>query len=163
MNPTILLYIQVGVFFILEACLFSWYIWPKIKTLSFYSAAIPMLAVSVLRISALNFINPYIAVNSPAAFAVPAAYGDLISAVIALIALIAVKKRNGAAVALTWAYIIFGALDLGYTFLLGLQYSLADHVGAFGLLISFQLPAVIIALIALIVVTLKNPKDKGVM
>ncbi len=48
----------------------------------------------------------------PEAFAIPAAYGDLLTGVLALIALIALRTRWGGAPALVWLFNIIGTVDL---------------------------------------------------
>jgi len=48
----------------------------------------------------------------PDAFAIPAAYGDLLTGVLAFLALIALRSGWGAAVALVWLFNIVGTVDL---------------------------------------------------
>ena len=48
----------------------------------------------------------------PEAFAIPAAYGDLLTGVLALLALIALRMRRGGASALVWLFNIVGTVDL---------------------------------------------------
>ncbi len=48
----------------------------------------------------------------PGAFATPAAYGDLLTGVLALIALIALRTSWGGAPALVWLFNIIGTVDL---------------------------------------------------
>ncbi len=48
----------------------------------------------------------------PDAFAIPAAYGDLVTAVLALLALIALRTGWVGAVALVWLFNIVGTVDL---------------------------------------------------
>src|SRR5262245_14890520 len=53
----------------------------------------------------------------PAAFAVPAAYGDLIAALLALVALAAL--RSGVGIPLVWTFNLWGTADLLYAFYQG--------------------------------------------
>ena len=48
----------------------------------------------------------------PAGFAVPAAYGDLASGVLALLAIIALRRGWSGAVALVWVFNVVGTVDL---------------------------------------------------
>ncbi len=48
----------------------------------------------------------------PAAFAIPAAYGDLVTGVLALLALIALRTGWVGAVVLVWLFNIVGTVDL---------------------------------------------------
>ncbi len=48
----------------------------------------------------------------PAAFAIPAAYGDLVTGVLALLALVALRTGWAGALALVWLFNIVGTVDL---------------------------------------------------
>ena len=66
----------------------------------------------------------------PAAFAQPVAYGDFITAILALLALATLGTRTGTA--LTWVFNIFGTADLLFAFYLGSRISLPDTPGLLG-------------------------------
>ena len=66
----------------------------------------------------------------PATFAQPVAYGDFISAILALLALATLGTRTGTA--LTWVFNIFGTADLVFAFYLGSRISLPDAPGLLG-------------------------------
>jgi len=53
-------------------------------------------------------------------FAAPAAYGDEIAALLAIIATIALSKRVAGATALAWLFNLWGTADLLYAFYQGL-------------------------------------------
>ena len=59
-----------------------------------------------------------VAPELPAAFARPAAYGDLIAAVLALFALAGLESRLG--IGLVWVFNLWGSVDLFYAFYQGL-------------------------------------------
>ena len=54
----------------------------------------------------------------PGAFARPAAYGDLVAAVLALLALVGLQSRLG--ILLVWVFNLWGTADLLYAFYQGL-------------------------------------------
>jgi hypothetical protein len=66
----------------------------------------------------------------PAAFAQPVAYGDFISAILALLALATLGTRAGTA--LTWIFNVFGTADLLFAFYLGSRISLPETPGLLG-------------------------------
>jgi hypothetical protein len=66
----------------------------------------------------------------PAAFARPVAYGDLTSAILALLALVTLGTRTGTV--LTWIFNIVGTVDLLLAFYLGSRISLPDTQGLLG-------------------------------
>ena len=62
-------------------------------------------------------VKGVVAPELPAAFAVPAAYGDLIAAVLALLALAALHSAVG--IPLVWVFNLWGSADLLYAFYQG--------------------------------------------
>jgi hypothetical protein len=83
------------------------------------------------RFLGLAFLIPgVVSPDLPAAFARPAAYGDLISAVLALLALSALGTRAGSVTA--WGFNIFGTADLLFAFFEGARISLPDTQGLLG-------------------------------
>jgi hypothetical protein len=66
----------------------------------------------------------------PAAFAQPVAYGDFISAILALLSLATLGTRTGTA--LTWVFNFFGTADLLFAFYLGSRISLPETPGLLG-------------------------------
>src|SRR5262249_16774203 len=56
----------------------------------------------------------------PSAFAVPAAYGDLVAAILAIAASVALFKRWSFSILLVWLFNVWGAADLLLAFYHGL-------------------------------------------
>ncbi len=75
-------------------------------------------------------------------FADPAAYGDLIAAVLAFLAIFAIRLKSNAAVPLIWIFNIWGLLDLLYAVVMGLQYTQDGDLGA-----AFWIPSTIVPLL----------------
>ena len=79
----------------------------------------PLLLLHSFRFIGLAFLVPgIVSPNLPSAFALPAAYGDLIAAVLALFALAGLQSRLG--IVLVWVFNLFGSADLLYAFYQGL-------------------------------------------
>ncbi len=89
------------------------------------------------------FLVPGIAAQPlPDSFAIPAAYGDLISALLALLALIALRTGRTWALVLVWIFNIVGTVDLLYAL------SHADAVpdlGAAWYIPTFWVPLLLVA------------------
>jgi hypothetical protein len=83
------------------------------------------------RFLGLAFVLPgVVSPELPGAFAQPVAYGDLITAFLALLALITLG--TGAGTVATWVFNIFGMTDLLFGFYLGSRISLAATPGLLG-------------------------------
>jgi hypothetical protein len=79
----------------------------------------------------LAFVVPgVVSAQLPAAFARPAAYGDLATAVLALLALATFGTRTGTAPA--WIFNMFGTADLLFAFYQGNRISLSNTPGLLG-------------------------------
>ena len=107
------------------------YIWPALRERSNTENLKPILLLHGFRFLGLAFlVKGVVSPELPAAFAEPAAYGDLISAVLALLALATLGTRAGTVV--TWVFNTFGTADLLFAFYLGSRISLPDTQGLLG-------------------------------
>jgi hypothetical protein len=94
------------------------YIWPALRGRSRPDALRPILVLHSFRFVGLAFLVPgVVSSDLPAAFARPAAYGDLLTTVLALLALPLLHRRLG--IALVWAFNVIGSVDLLYAFYMG--------------------------------------------
>jgi hypothetical protein len=97
------------------------YIWPRLRTLERDDAILPLLLPHTFRFIGLSFLVPGVVSPSlPSAFAVPAAYGDLIAVILAVAASIALFKRVSVASPLVWLFNVWGAADFLFAFYQGL-------------------------------------------
>ena len=90
------------------------YVWPRLRILNRDDALVPLVAPHMfLRFIGLSFLVPGVVSPSiPAAFAVPAAYGDLVAGLLAIAAVLALSKRKHWAIPLVWIFNVWGAADL---------------------------------------------------
>jgi hypothetical protein len=66
-----------------------------------------------LRFIGLSFlVRGVVSPSLPAAFAVPAAYGDFVSGLLAIVAVLALSRRVRWAIPLVWIFNVWGAADL---------------------------------------------------
>jgi len=66
-----------------------------------------------LRFIGLSFLIPgVVSPELPAAFAAPAAYGELVAGILAIIATVALSRRVSWAIGLVWVFNVWGAADL---------------------------------------------------
>ena len=107
------------------------YIWPALKERPSPENLNPILLLHGFRFLGLAFVVPgVVSPDLPAAFAQPVAYGDLIAAMLALLALTTLGTRTGTV--LTWVFNAFGTADLIFGFYLGSRISLPDTPGLLG-------------------------------
>src|SRR5260370_11064942 len=104
------------------------YFWPPTRELPNPENLKPILMLDGSRFLGLAFLVPgVVSPDLPAAFAQPVAFGDFITAILALLALATLGTRT--VTALTWVFNIFGTADLLFAFYLGIRISLPDTPG----------------------------------
>ena len=120
------------------------YVWPALRRLRRADALRPLLVLHAFRFVGLAFIVPgVVSPDLPAAFARPAAYGDVIAALLALVALAGLRTRFGTL--LVWVFSIWGSADLLYAFYEGNQGGLqVGRLGATYFLVTFAVPLLLI-------------------
>lgn len=90
------------------------YVWPRLRIMRRDQALLPLVAPHMfLRFIGLSFLVPGVVSPSlPAAFAVPAAYGDFVAGIVAVIATIGLAKHASWAIPAVWLFNVWGAADL---------------------------------------------------
>jgi hypothetical protein len=126
MSNLAILGITVGLSFISFGLIAKWYVLPWIRGVSPENALTPLLLGHSFRFISLSFL----VTETPAAFAIPAAYGDMMTALLALIAVGALRSRWPVAGFLVWLFNIFGTLNLLLGFYQGL--SIPIDIGLLG-------------------------------
>jgi hypothetical protein len=80
----------------------------------------------------------------PPAFAYPAAFGDLLAAVLAIAAIPAVAKQTRSARLLVWIFNVEGTLDLLVAIVLATVYDASAHMGPAYWIPAFWVPALLV-------------------
>jgi hypothetical protein len=97
-----------------------WYWSPRLAPLPLPDALTPLLLLHLTRVLGFTMLVPgVIDADLPRSFAVPAAYGDLIAAVLALSAIAALRMRLRSALAVAWIFSLEGIGDLVNAFIQG--------------------------------------------
>ncbi len=122
------------------------YIWPRLRTLGRDNALLVLTVPHAFRFVGLSFlVLGVVSPALPAAFAVPAAYGDLVAALLAVSASIALSRRAFFAIALVWLFNIWGTSDLLFAFYHGQLIRLdASMLGAAFFIPTVLVPALLI-------------------
>jgi hypothetical protein len=118
------------------------YIWPELRLRPRAEALRPLLILHSFRFIGLAFLVPgVVSPDLPPAFAHPAAYGDVIAAVLALFSLLFLPSAAGVAAA--WIFSLWGLADLLNAFYQANHAGLlAGQLGA-----AFFLPTLIVPLL----------------
>ena len=89
------------------------YVFPKLANLKPQTLLLPILLLHAFRHLGLMFLTSGATyAGIPPQFAYPAAFGDLLAALLALVAIFALVRNAGSARFLVWVFNVEGTLDL---------------------------------------------------
>src|SRR5258707_14060377 len=112
MDPIVLFGIQFTLSLVAYALIAFWYVAPRLSRLPREVALAPLLWVHTFRIVGGTILAPgAVDAGVPMDFRGMSGYGDLATAFLALVALIALRARVRVAIALVWLCVIVGMLD----------------------------------------------------
>jgi len=122
------------------------YLWPALRRQSRADGLRPLLLLQSFRFIGLAFLVPgVVSQQLPEGFARPAAYGDLIAALLALLALATLRSRFG--IAMVWVFNLWGTADLLFAYYQG-RVGVGVEPGQLGA--AYFIPAVIVPLLLVV-------------
>jgi hypothetical protein len=164
LDPTVLFGIQFTLSLIAYALIAVWYVAPALSGLPREAALIPLLFVHVFRIAGGTILAPgAVAADVPSDFRVMIGYGDLATAVLALLAVIALRSKFPGAVALVWLCLIVGTADTVNAIIQSERFSVFTYsLGVNWVIVTLYVPALLVSsiLIFLQLVRRSQPKSK---
>ena len=151
--------ISIAFSFLAWCIVWARYVWPVLRRQSRVDAMQPLILLHCFRFVGLSFLVPgVVSPDLPPAWAIPAAYGDLIAAVLAVLALAVLK--SGVGIALVWVFNLWGSADLLYAFYRGNQVGLEPgQLGAAYFIVTVLVPLLLIThgLLFLLLLQRENP------
>src|SRR5215831_7142103 len=138
------------------------YVFPKLRELSARTVLLPIFLLHAFRHLGLMFLAPgatYPGLSSE--FAYPAAFGDLLAAVLALLALWAMVGNWRSARLLAWVFTLEGTIDLINAIALAQLHGAAAFMGAAYWIPAFWVPALLVTHYITFVVLVRHWRDAG--
>jgi hypothetical protein len=121
------------------------YLLPSLDELRTQTVLLPILLLHSFRHLGLMFLAPGATyAGLPAQFAEPAAYGDLIAAILALLSIPAVIAAHWSANLLVWTFNLEGTLDLLLAIMLATMYGASPYMGPAYWIPAFWVPALLV-------------------
>lgn len=143
MPTELVLPISMAMALIAWSLIFAWYVHPVLKRQSLDLAVRPLLLLHLFRYVGLMFLIPGVTAEPlDPRFATPAAYGDLVAALLALAALAAFQIQRSWGIAALWLFNVWGLADLLNAVARGLLFTPDGALGA-----AYWIPAVIVPLL----------------
>jgi hypothetical protein len=142
MQPQVYFFLSIALSFIAWGIVTARYIWPELRPRPRAEGLRPVLMLHGFRFIGLAFLVPgVVSPDLPSAFAHSAGYGDMVTAILALLSLLFLPSAAGLAVA--WIFNLWGTVDILNAFYqanhAGLQ---AGQLGA-----AFFLPTLVVPLL----------------
>src|SRR5215510_11831847 len=147
MDPIVLFGIQFTLSLVIYAVIAWWYVAPRLARLPREVALVPLVWVHAFRIVGGTILAPgAVDAGVPMEFRAMIGYGDLATAFLALLALIALRARFRGAIALVWLCISVGMLDT----LNAIIQSVRDRVFSYALgvnwvIVTMYVPALLVS------------------
>ncbi|MGH9160349.1 MAG: hypothetical protein ACRD2X_10250 [Vicinamibacteraceae bacterium] len=133
------------------------YVTPKLDGLAAREVLLPILLLHALRHLGLMFLAPGATyAGLPAEFAYPAALGDLLAAVLAVVAIPAVATNHRSAKPLVWLFNVEGVVDLTIAITLATMLDAGPYMGAAYWIPAFWVPALLVTHYLTFVVLLRH-------
>lgn len=120
---------------------------PRLSGLPRERALVPLLWVHAFRIIGGTILAPG-AVDAavPMAFRQVVGIGDMVTGVLALVALVALRAGFSGAIALTWLFIVFATIDTANAIVQSMRYSVFNDVLGFNwVIVTLYVPALLVS------------------
>ena len=158
MAPIVLFGIQFTFCLVAYTLIAWWYGVPRLSRLPREAALVPLVWIHVFRIVGGAILAPG-AVDAavPLDFRTMIGYGDMATAVLALLALVALRRRLPAAIPLVWLFLTVGTLDTVNAIIQSMRYSVFTHgLGLNWVIVTTYVPALLVSSV-LIFIQLRRP------
>lgn len=161
MDNTVIFVLQFLMSLTVYALIAQWFIKPWLSKKPKHEALILLILPNAFRHIGLVFLaTGVVAYPLPDVFANPAAYGDLITALLAILSMIALRKSWAMAIPLIWIFNIVGSLDLLNALYQGVRMGVLSSLGASWYLPTFIVPALLVTHFMIFVRLLEKQKAK---
>jgi len=147
MPPIVLFGIQFTFSLVAFALIAWWYVAPRLSRLPREVALVPLVWIHAFRIVGGTILAPG-AVDAavPSDFRTMIGYGDMATAVVALLALIALRRRMPVAIALVWLGLTVGLLDTVNAIIQSMRYSVFTYgLGVNWVIVTMYVPALLVS------------------
>ncbi|HEX7262794.1 MAG TPA: hypothetical protein VF383_01325 [Candidatus Dormibacteraeota bacterium] len=162
MEPIVLFGIQFTFFLVAYAFAAWWYLAPRLARLPRELALVPPIWIHTFRMVGGTILAPgSVDASVPSDFRTMIGFGDMATALLALLALIALRARFQGAIALVWLTLAVGLLDTVNAIIQSVRDSVFTHpLGLNWVIVTTYVPALLVSSV-LILVQLRRRRSAG--
>jgi hypothetical protein len=152
MEPIVLFSIQFTLSLVIYALIAAWYVAPPLAGLPRESALVPLLWVHAFRvvggvILAPGAVDPAVPVD----FRTMVGLGDLVTAALALVALVALRQRVAGRIGLVWLTVIVGLVDTVNAVIQSIRFDVFSHpLGVNWLIVAIYVPSLLVSTVLIV-------------
>lgn len=159
MAPIVLFGIQFTFCLAAYALIAWWYVAPRLARLPRELALVPLVWVHAFRMVGGTILAPgAVDAGVPMEFRTMIGYGDMSTAVLALLALLALRLHSRYAIPLVWLFLAVGLLDTVNAIIQSMRFSVFTHSLGFNwVIVTAYVPALLVSSV-LIFIHLRRPR-----
>jgi hypothetical protein len=122
------------------------YVSPRLRGLARDDALVILILPHAFRVMGLGFlIDGVVSPELPSKAAIPAAWGDFGAAILAMVAISAIRMRQPFAIALVWLFSLWGSIDLLLAYGNGIALDVEPgSFGAYYYIVTLVVPALLV-------------------
>jgi len=157
MTPIVLFGLQFTLSLAVYALIAAWYVAPRLARLPRETALQPLLWVHAFRVVGGTILAPFaVGAGVTVAFQRMIGFGDMITALLAVLALIAIRTRLPGAIALTWTVLGVGMLDTVNAIIQSMRNNVFTHaLGVNWVIVTAYVPALLVSSFLMVVQLLR--------
>ena len=163
MPPIVLFGIQFTFSLAAYALIAWWYGAPRLSRLPREAALVPLVWIHTFRIVGGTILAPgAVDAGVPMEFRTMIGYGDMATAVLALVALIALRSRMSGAVALVWLFLVVGLLDTVNAIIQSMRFSVFTYgLGVNWVIVTAYVPALLVSSVLIFIQLRRQGRSAG--
>jgi hypothetical protein len=157
-EPIVLFGIQFTFFLVAYALIARWYAVPRLSSLPPELALVPLLWVHAFRMVGGSILAPgAVGPGVPADFREMVGYGDMLTALLALVALVALRARWTYAIGFVWLCLAVGMLDTVNAIVQSMRYEVFTFpLGVNWIIVTLYVPALLVSSFLILVTLLRR-------
>ncbi len=162
MQPIVLFGLQFTFSLVAYGLAAWWYLVPRLARLPREIALVPLVWIHVLRIAGGTILAPGAVGDAvPMDFRTMIGYGDMLTALLAMVALVALRLRVRYAIALVWLFVLVGLIDTVNAIIESMRYSVFNFpLGVNWVIVTSYVPALLVSTV-LIFIQLRRPRPSA--
>ena len=161
MEPIVLFGIQFTLSLVAYSLIAAWYVAPRLSALPREVALVPLLWVHAFRTVGGTILAPgAVGPGVPMEFRTMVGFGDLITALLALVALTPLRTRFPGAIAFVWLCVIVGMLDTVNAIVQSMRFSVFTYaLGVNWVIVTIYVPALLVSSLLIFMQLLKRNRS----